>query len=104
MTDKTIEEQLGEAFDEHTDVDQDPADVVEEQVIEEPAPQEPEAVVEEPVAEEKPTIDPPQAWTADSKKTGQTFLLTFRQKLSSAKTTLIRCLPPAKVNYALVVR
>ena len=33
MTDKTIEEQLGRAFDEHTDVDQDPADVVEEQVM-----------------------------------------------------------------------
>lgn len=70
MSDKTIEEQLNEAFEEHTEAAQDPADVVEtpEPLAEEPVAQEPETVVEEPVIEEKPVIDPPQAWTAEAKK------------------------------------
>lgn len=70
MSDKTIEEQLNEAFDEHTETAQDPADGVEtleepqEQIAEDAA----EPVSEELVIEEKPVIDPPQAWTAESKK------------------------------------
>lgn len=73
MSEKTIEEQLSEAFDEHTETAKDPADVVEapkepqEPVIEEVA----EPVEEQPqesVVEEKPAIDPPQAWTAEAKK------------------------------------
>lgn len=73
MTEKTLEEQLGEAFDEHTEGAQDPADIVEKpeepikQEVEEPAveePQDPEAQI----IEEKPAIDPPQAWTAEAKK------------------------------------
>lgn len=70
MSDKTIEEQLNEAFEEHTETVQDPADIVEtpEPVAEEPAAQEPEAVIKDTVAEEKPVIYPPQAWTAEAKK------------------------------------
>lgn len=71
MTEKTIEEQLSAAFDEHDEnAAKDPADIVEvpDPVAEEPTIQEHENVIEEPVVEEKPAIDPPQAWTAEAKK------------------------------------
>lgn len=71
MTEKTIEEQLSAAFDEHDEnAAKDPADIVEvpEPVAEEPTAQEPEEVNGEPVVDEKPAIEPPQAWTAEAKK------------------------------------
>lgn len=73
MTDKTIEEQLSAAFDEHDEnAAKDPADIVKTQEPQEPVTEEvAEPVVEEPqepVVEEKPAIDPPQAWTAEAKK------------------------------------
>ncbi len=73
MTEKTIEEQLSAAFDEHDEnAAKDPADIVKTQEPQEPVTEEvAEPVVEEPqepVIEEKPDIDPPQAWTAEAKK------------------------------------
>lgn len=70
MSEKTIEEQLNEAFDEHTETAQGPAHTLEtpEPVVEDPTTQEPETAIEEPAAEEKPVIDPPQSWTSEAKK------------------------------------
>lgn len=70
---KTIEDQLSEAFDEITEA-KDPADEAEiEPVASDEVSPEPKAEEEtepeiEAVVEEKPAIDPPQSWTADAKK------------------------------------
>jgi hypothetical protein len=74
MKDKTIREELQEAFDEHMDASQDTASAPTEEVVETAAPETDEAPIafeapaEEPAPDQKPEIAPPQAWTADAKK------------------------------------
>lgn len=67
MSDKTIEEQLNEAFEEHTDI-ADPADIVDTpepvEIIEEPTV---DPVEEIAPVEETHKLDAPQSWTADEK-------------------------------------
>jgi predicted transcriptional regulator len=66
MTEKTIEEQLSEAIDQHEEGLQEEPSVSVEPDIEEP---EPEIEAAEETPEEKPpAIDPPHSWTPDAKK------------------------------------
>lgn len=66
MTEKTIEEQLSEAIDQHEEGLQEDPSVSVEPDIEEPEPE--IEAAEETLEEKPPAIDPPHSWTPDAKK------------------------------------
>lgn len=70
MTEKTIEDELKQAMEDHEASAQDPADIPEpaQEEVKEETPEIAAPVAPEPVVEEKPAIDAPQAWTAEAKK------------------------------------